>query len=302
MSRTLVWRDRKGAKVSDTEVTGPQLVHPEVSPDGASVAYAAASPGAGDLAVWSQSLASGARTLLGQGYRPVWAPDSSAVAFNSGINTDVIVRQVDGLGEGERVVATPVDENVGDWSGKYLFFDRRDKTTGWDLWYLERDEAGKRWASEPRVFLNEPGAQYVPKLSPNGRYVAFVSPQSGRNEVYVRPFPNGSRQWTVSNDGGTRHRWSRAGDELFYLKGDTMMAVAVSTDGEFSHGLPRSLFQNPGLAIGLTDIATYDVSRDGQRFLVVDEADAATGVAQAGRIVIVQNWLEELKRLVTVGK
>ena len=80
------------------------------------------------------------------------------------------------------------------------------------------------------------------------------------------------------------------------------MAVAVSTDGEFSHGLPRPLFQNPGLAIGLTDIATYDVSRDGQRFLVVDEADAATGVAQAGRIVIVQNWLEELKRLVTVGK
>ena len=304
MPRTLVWRDRNGAKVSDTEVRGLQLVHPEVSPDGASVAYAAAATGAGDLGVWSQSFASGARTLLGPGYRPVWAPDGSAVAFNSGLNTDVIVRRVDGIGQGERVVATPADENVGDWSsdGKYLFFDRRDSATGWDLWYLERAEAGSRWASEARVFLKEPAAQFVPKLSPNGRYVAFVSPQSGRNEVYVRPFPDGSRQWTVSNHGGTRHRWSRAGDELFYLEGDTLMAVTVSTDGEFSHGLPQPLFRNKGLAIGLTDMATYDVSRDGQRFLVVDEADAATGAAQAGRIIIVENWLEELKRLVPVGK
>jgi len=81
--------------------------------------------------------------------------------------------------------------------------------------------------------LKEPGAQFVPKLSPNGRYVAFVSPQTGRNEVYVRPFPDGSRQWTVSTHGGTRQRWSRAGDELFYLEGDTLMAVTVSTVGEF---------------------------------------------------------------------
>ena len=302
--RTLVWRDRNGAKVSDTNVRGPRLVHPEVSPDGASVAYAAVATGPGDLGVWTQSFASGARTLLGPGYRPVWAPDGSAVAFNSGLNTDVIVRRVDGTGQGERVVATPADENVGDWSsdGKYLFFDRRDAVTGWDLWYLERAEAGGRWASEARVFLKEPAAQFVPKLSPNGRYVAFVSPQSGRNEVYVRPFPDGSRQWTVSNHGGTRHRWSRAGDELFYLEGDTLMAVTVSTDGEFSHGLPQPLFRNKGLAIGLTDMATYDVSRDGQRFLVVEEADAAPGAAQAGRIIIVENWLEELKRLVPVGK
>ena len=302
--RTLVWRDRKGAKVSDTDVRGPRLVHPEVSPDGASVAYAAAATGPGDLGVWTQSFASGARTLLGPGYRPVWAPDGSAVAFNSGLNTDVIVRRVDAIQPAERVVATPADENVGDWSsdGKYLLFDRRDSATGWDLWYLERDETANRWASEPRVFLKEPAAQFVPKLSPNGRYVAFVSPQSGRNEVYVRPFPSGSREWSVSNHGGTRHRWSRAGDELFYLEGDTLMAVTVSTDGEFSYGVPHALFQNKGLAIGLTDMATYDVSRDGQRFLVVEEADAATGAAQTGRIIIVENWLEELKRLLPVGR
>ena len=75
-------------------------MHPEVSPDGASVAYAAAATGVGDLGVWTQSFASGARTLLGPGYRPVWAPDGSAVAFNSGINTDVIVRRVDGTWTG----------------------------------------------------------------------------------------------------------------------------------------------------------------------------------------------------------
>ena len=80
------------------------------------------------------------------------------------------------------------------------------------------------------------------------------------------------------------------------------MAVTVSTEGEFSHGVPQPLFPNKGLVIGLTDMATYDVSRDGQRFLVVAEADAATGAAQAGRIIIVQNWLEELKRLLPVGR
>jgi len=197
--------------------------------------------------------------------------------------------------QGEPVVATPADENVGDWSsdGKYLLFDHRDNVTVWDLWYLERAGAGGSW-SEPRALLKEPGAQFVPKLSPDGRYIAFVAPQSGRNEVYVRPFPGGSRQWTVSTNGGTRHRWSPKGDELFYLERDTLMRVAVSTDGEFSHGVPQPLFQHPGLAVGLTDVATYDVSRDGQRFLVVDEG----GEAQASRIVVVENWLEELKRLV----
>ena len=305
MPRTLVWLDRNGNKVADTGVRGVQLVHPEVSPDGASVAYAAAgSAGVGDLGVWSQSFASGASTLLGPGYRPVWAPDGSAVAFNSGLNADVIVRPVDGIEPAEPIVATPADENVGDWSsdGKYLFFDRRDSATNWDLWYLERDETGNRWASEAQVFLKEPDSQFVPKISPNGRYVAFGSNQSGRTEVYVRPFPHGGRQWTVSNHGGTRHRWSRAGNELFYLEGDTLMAVTVSTEGEFSHGVPQPLFPNKGLVIGLTDMATYDVSRDGQRFLVVAEADAATGAAQAGRIIIVQNWLEELKRLLPVGR
>ena len=295
LPRSLVWLDRTGTKVADTEVRGPRLVHPEVSPDDSSVAYAAAATGPGDLGVWSQSFTSGARTLLGTGYRPIWAPDESAVAFNSGLNGDIIVRRADGMGQGEPVVATPADENVGDWSsdGKYLLFDHRDNVTGWDLWYLERAGAGGSW-SEPRVLLKEPGAQFVPKLSPDGRYVAFVSPQSGRNEVYVRPFPGGSRQWTVSTNGGTRHRWSPKGDELFYLERDTLMRVAVSTKGEFSHGVPQPLFQHPGLAVGLTDVATYDVSRDGQRFLVVDEG----GEAQASRIVIVENWLEELKRLV----
>ena len=180
-------------------------MHPEVSPDGASVAYAAAATGSGDLGVWSQSFTSGARTLLGTGYRP-----------DSGRRTDRRWRSIpgstptsssgesDGPGQGEPVVATPADENVGDWSsdGKYLFFDRRDSATGWDLWYLERDETGNRWASEPRVFLKEPALSSCPSFRRTGVMSRSCHRRVAAMKLYVRPFPGGSRQWTVSTTAG----------------------------------------------------------------------------------------------------
>jgi hypothetical protein len=129
-------------------------------------------------------------------------------------------------------------------------------------------------------------------FSPNGRFLAYVSDATERREVYVRAFPSGG-QWLVSNDGGTEPTWSADGTELFYGKGDQMLVVTVSTEGSFTAGAPKLLFE------GRFDLAPYgdphyDVSPDGQRFAMVSLGEEPA----PARVQVVVNWLEELKRLV----
>jgi serine/threonine-protein kinase len=153
-------------------------------------------------------------------------------------------------------------------------------------------------------------------LSPDGRWLAYQSNESGQHEVYVRPFPDvtGGR-WQISTSGGSRPLWSSDGRELFYMAtGGTVtayittagtlaaiMRVPIGRDGAFNAGVPVKLFEGPyffASDVGTTGFGrTYDVSADGQRFLMVKEAEASETSA-AARIVIVQNWFEELKRLV----
>lgn len=134
-----------------------------------------------------------------------------------------------------------------------------------------------------------------PVISPDGRYIAYSSDESGRPEVYVRPFPEGEGRWPVSVNGGEAPQWNRSGTELFYAKGDTLMAVSVSTKGEFRPGIPKSLFTVSSVALGMLagfGNRYYDVSPDGQRFVVVRDVGEAT---QQTTIAIVQNWYAEIK-------
>jgi serine/threonine-protein kinase len=171
-----------------------------------------------------------------------------------------------------------------------LYETLRDSDPG-DLWYLERSANGGTW--EPHLFLQTPFREAGAKISPNGRYAAYVSNESGRNEIYVLPFPNAHRgpRVTVSANGGTKHRWSRDGGELFYVDGeDTMVEVKVSTDAEFTLGTPTRLFQHPGLTWE-GDSAPYDVTVDEQRFLLA-ELIAEVGAAKP-MIRVVQSWPKE---------
>jgi serine/threonine-protein kinase len=129
------------------------------------------------------------------------------------------------------------------------------------------------------------------ELSPDGHWLAYQSNEPGRNEIYVRPFPNvDAGHWTISIGGGTRPLWARSGTELFYLDGaGAMTRVPIQTAPTFSAGTPTKLFDTRYYA-GDTG-RTYDVSSDGQRFLMIK----ATGADQAPTMVVVLNWLEELK-------
>ena len=154
----------------------------------------------------------------------------------------------------------------------------------------------------PQPLENSKYAQGSPKFSPDGRWLAYCSNESGRAQVYVQAFPGPGAKVQVSNDGGTDPVWRRAGGELFFRNGDSMLAVAVSTASGFSAGRPQEIWKghySHGMssscgAPGLTS-SNYDVTADGNRFLMIKDEDQ--DLATSTRIVVVQGWADELTRL-----
>ena len=187
------------------------------------------------------------------------------------------------------------NQTPGSWSpdGKALVFGEISQATAADIWALRFD--GDR---KPQPLLASPANEGNAKLSPDGRWLAYTSDESGRSETYVQPFPQSGRKWQVSTDGGDEPVWSRNGRELFYTNGDRLMAVDVTTQAIFSVGSPRLLFQGR-YAHSTTSSAGYDVSPDGRRFLRVQPIEPDPPNNQ---INVVINWFEELKRIAPVGK
>jgi serine/threonine-protein kinase len=167
-----------------------------------------------------------------------------------------------------------------------VLYSRVHPKNGFDLWYLKRSAGGK-W--EPQPLLQTPFNEKTPKFSPDGRYVAYLSDESGRDELYVRQFMSNGRKWPVSSHGASQIRWSRNGRELFYAESGTLIAVSIRTSPEFAVGAATRLFSHAAFAT-VTD-PNYDVSADGQRILVPEKAEAKEPM-----IHVVQNWLEEFRK------
>ena len=154
-----------------------------------------------------------------------------------------------------------------------------------------------------KVLLQTENATGMPKVSPDGRWMAYFSNESSKNEVYVRPFPEvNSGKWQVSTDGGSSPLWSPDGRELFYLSNDnSVMAVAVETKPTLSFGTPKSLFKSIYAGATIGSGTPWDIHPDGKRFLMMKLPGAAPSTAAALReINIVLNWFEELKQRVPV--
>ena len=169
--------------------------------------------------------------------------------------------------------------------GDTLAFIRQTETSG-DVYVLSL-----RGAFPPRPVVNTSAYEGGPQFSPDGRLIAYASDESGQMQVYVRPFPAPDRRWEVSTEGGTQPMWNRNGKELFYRNGNRMMAVGVSTGGELVLTQPKELFEQRYVFQNIT-LANYDVSPDGQQFLMVKEE------AGSGRLNIVLNWFTELQQRV----
>ena len=295
----LVRLDRTGRKLGTIGQPQQGILYPALSPDGRRVLVSAYEEGT-NQDIWVHEVGRALKTRLtfdpGTDNFPKWSPSGEEVVFSSNRagNFDIFSRAADGSSEPVSLVSGPRPEFPSAWSPdmKYFLYVAGSPETGTDIWYLERKEQGGGFDSRP--FLQTAFRETNSRLSPDGRFVAYLSDESGRSEIYVRPFPQGGGKWQVSANGGDLQRWSRDGRELFYVEGETLMSVAVSTTEGFSAGSAKPLFKHPGL--GGISSSTYDVSADGQRFVVVEDLEADEGEqAKPPSIHIVENWFEEFK-------
>jgi Tol biopolymer transport system component len=288
----LVWVDRQGSRIGTVGQPANGVYYPALSPDGHYVAVETMENE--NLDVWVVDISRGTRIRLTSDpaaeILPAWAPEGDAVAFSSYRtgNTDIFVRPADARIEERPIANTPASERVSDWSrdGQYVLYSVVHQKSGYDVHYLKRSAGGK-W--ESHAFLQTEFNEKVAKFSPNGRFVAYLSDESGRDEVYVRQFPCGGRTWPVSAGGAAQIRWSRNGRELFYAQMGTLIATSVRTEPEFAMGPATRLFSH-GAFNEFWD-PNYDVSADGERILLPESVKAPEERA----IHVVQNWFAEFK-------
>ena len=286
----LVWRDRQGRKVGEIGQPQKEIFLPSLSPDGRYVGVEGVEESTGED-VWLHEVERPIKTRLtfdpARESRSIWSPDSREVVFWSDRNgpADLFVKAIDGSSEAVEVLVISPRDFPEAWSpdGRHLLLE-----TVRGLHSLER-RPDRTWA-EPVPYTDGDSAEAAAQFSPNGRFVTYCSDESGRDEVFVRPFPSGPGKWLASQDGGTQARWSRDGKELFYVKKDTLYVVAVSTQPTFTMGAATELFTSTDLEWPWR-LPTYDVSLDGQRFVTVEDI----GEAPPPRIRIVHNWFEEFR-------
>ncbi len=295
----LVGVTREGA-VEPMRAPPHQYRAPRLSSDGGRVAVTITNP---STDIWVYYIARNTLTRLtfeGINQQPQWTPDGKRVTWRSErerVLGNLFWKLADGTGAVERLTTSEFRQNPGSWSpdGQFLAFHQQPSVgpspTNRDIWILPLE--GER---KPQSILQTQFNELAPVFSPDGRWLAYVSDESGRNEIYVRSFPKVEEgKWQISTDGGVEPRWVANGRELFYRNenGDQMMAVNITTEPTFRPGTPRLLFEGV-YTRSQGGSAFYDVTPDGQRFVMVQ---AQQGAAQA-QINVVQNWFEELKRLV----
>jgi serine/threonine-protein kinase len=287
-----VWVDRRGA-VQDVGMPPRAYRSFSLSPDGARLAIVS------DRDVWVRDLVRGTSTQLTSGGdtgQPIWTPDGMRVVFARNTDAGMIPFSVpaDGSGAPEPLFASDHRGGVFSFapSGAVAAFHSRDGATGLDLFVRSLNPG-----EPPYPYLRTPFTEVGPRFSPDGRWIAYVSDESGRYEVYVRPYPARSGKWQVSIGGGEEGMWSRDGTELFYRNGSTWMVAAVTLTPEFRAGRPRPLFEGPYVNVGGM---SYDVTPDGQRFLLLEPA----GDPPVTHLNVVLNWFAQVNQKVegTAGR
>ena len=285
----LVWVDRKGA--AQPLVAPPRsYFFPRLSPDGSKIAVETATATKQDI--WIYEVARNTLTRLtteGESDWPIWTPDGERVTFtsNRGGHQNLFWKPADGSGRDERLTTSDNQQSARSWSsdGRLLVFSDGDGISvlsnqpGWPTTNVQVP-VGAGWA----------------RLSPDGHWLAYVVKQDVRSEVYVQPFPGPGGRTQISTAGGTEPVWNPNGRELFYRQADKMMAVDIATQPALIAQKPRMLFESAAL-LRVSTTPNYDVSRDGQRFLMVQAGQQTS----APQLTLVVNWFGELKRRAPAG-
>jgi len=289
----LTWYDRSGKQSGTVGMPG-SYNNVRLSPDGRRVATDQTDADGRNIDVWIHDPVRGAKTRLtfdpSLDQAAIWSPDAKQVLFASNrkqLGFHLYLKNTDGSGSEVEVgdFGPGLQVNPWDWSrdGKFALVRK-----GIELWYFS-------WSDRvPKPLLQAKWTVRNAQFSPDGRWVAYASNETGSMEIYVSPFPSASGKWQVSSAGGQEPRWRRDGKELFYLSADgKMMAAAVKTGDSFEAGSPVALFQtHRRQPVSAQDFFSYDVSDDGQRFLIATKVDEAN----AAPLSVLLNWASEMEK------
>jgi Tol biopolymer transport system component len=289
----LTWFDRSG-KPAGTAGPPGSYKNVRLSPDGRRVATDQTDPDGRHVDIWIQELARGATMRLtfdpSVHQTPVWSPDGRQVLFtaNRKLGMQVYLKNADGSGSEEQLTdfGSLSQANVWDWSrdGKYVLVRRAN-----ELWYLSWPERVVKPLLQPKWTVQNA------QVSSDGRWMAYASNETGSMEVYVSPFPGAvNGKWQVSSAGGQEPTWRQDGKELFYLSPEgKIMAVPVKIGASFEAASPVALFQtHRRQPVSAQDAFSYDVSGDGQRFLIITKVDEAN----AAPLSVLLNWVSEMEK------
>jgi Tol biopolymer transport system component/predicted Ser/Thr protein kinase len=296
----MAWYDRSGKLLGSVGTPG-RIFAPAISPDAKWIVFNRASTmSSNDISLRDLTRGTEQRltTDVSLNYSAVWSPKGDRIAYQSnraGGVFNLYQRKASATGQDELLLATGNNKAPTQWSrdGRFLIFSERHRT-GFDIWLLPMEDRVER---KPASFLRSEFNKLYAQLSPDGHWMAYTSDESGRREVYVRPFPAGEGQWPISIAGGEQPRWRGDGKELFFVGADRkMMAVRVKTSAKtkaFEPLVPEPLFE-AHLAGSPGDLEfQYDVTADGKQFLL---DTIAGGQSSAPLLNMVVNWDAGLKK------
>ena len=279
----MLWFDRKGQQVGVASKPGV-YGNLSLAPNGKFVAADAMDPGSQNTDVWTYDLTTESAKRLtfdpAIDSSPVWSPDSSRIVFCSdrAQRFNLYLKDATGAQDEKVIPQEGLDRYPTDWShdGKYVLYER-----GNDLWFVSLSDLHNT------LFLKGLSTPRAGRFSPDGKWVAYASNESGRWEVYVTSFPEAHGKWQVSNAGGEQPKWRNDGKEFYYLAPDgKIMAAPVTTGAKFDAGTPVALFQaNPRELVATSEQSSYDVSKDGQKFLINTQLKTAMTPMS-----VVTNW------------
>jgi serine/threonine-protein kinase len=297
---TVQWLDAAG-KAQPLLAKPDSYVRPSLSPDGTKLAIATTSD------IWVYEWQRDAMTRLTFGATPsiypIWSPDGRYILFQA--LGGIFWTRSDGSGKPQPL--TQSKNTQYPWSftpdGKRLAFEEVNGEIAYDLWTvpLESDGVGLR-AGKPELFLQTQSDEKHPSFSPDGRWMAYSSTESGRFQVYVRSFPDKGGKWQVSNSGGAYPVWSRNGHELFFRTDDNQIMVAsYAVKGDsFVADKPRVWSEKRIADIG--NFANYDLAPDGKRIVALMPIETAEAQKAQNQVIFLENFFDEVRRKVPVGK
>jgi Tol biopolymer transport system component len=295
-SGRLIWVDRQGRELETVPTTSlVNVLNLALSPDGRKVAVRTLEAQSRNRDVWVidlvRSVSSRFTFDAGNENHPLWSPDGTKILYwsDNPNASGMILKNASGAGEADTLLRSKEETIVTDWSrdGRFIVYSQTHGTGNSELNYLPM--TGDR---KPQVFQRGQFNYGSGVLSSDSRWLAYVSDESGKPEVYVQTFPDHGGKWQISTDGGVEPRWSANGKELFFLSADQrMMSATVRTSPGFEADVPKTLFAARVLFPGRVVRAHYGVSADGSRFLLV-----APLVNEAAATQVVLNWAADLDR------